>query len=82
MRITLSRGICDEYNARLVFGGFDGWPEVPEQPGTYDLDRSVIEAMLSDAEHFVGPDSPDAMPKGEKGIYHAHAKRCRKALGV
>jgi hypothetical protein len=80
MRVRLSKGICDEYEARLVFGGFDGWPYVPPTAGTYEIDRSTVEAMLSDAQHFFGADAPDEMLKGEARIYRAHADRCRKAL--
>ena len=78
--IRLTKGVMDEYDARIVFHGHDGWPAVPFDAGTYDLPDATIKAMLDDALHFCGPDSPDAMPVNEKRIYSSHAKRCAEAL--
>ena len=79
-KIRLTQGVMDEYDARIIFNGHDGWPEVPYEAGVYDLPEATIKAMLDDALHFVGPDAPDYLPANEKRIYAGHVKRCRAAL--
>jgi hypothetical protein len=79
-KILLTKGITYEYNARCVFGGFNGHPDVPDKPGVYDLPTDTIEAMRDDAEYFVGADAPDELPTSERRIYAAHLKRCSAAL--
>jgi hypothetical protein len=81
-KILLTQGVMDEYAARCVFNGLDGYPEVPYDVGVHDIEPTIIQAMLNDALHFVGPDAPDAMPLSERRIYASLVKRCQKALRV
>ena len=79
-KIRLTKGIVYEYNARCVFGGFNGEPYVPETAGLHELPLETIRAMRDDAAYFAGPDGPDELPAGERRVYAAHLKRCDALL--
>ena len=73
--IRISATISGDYDRRGVFGGFDGWPEVPAFAGSHELDDETAKAVIDDAIFQSGEFGPDEMPANIKRAYAALAKQ-------
>ena len=79
--VRITPTIANEFQARCIFGGEDGWPEVPEGVGTFDLPRTTLEALLADAEfNGCSRTGPSEMPLAIGNAYRALAKQLRNTL--